>query len=90
MELEIFVRDWSEILKSLDSESTMMFSVNLMCWEYRDASLLTIFQPKHCVTVSWPSSFTGLKNYLYIHLRALEISVKSRTWDTCPSCWIAM
>ena len=34
--LKMFVRVWSDLWKSLERESVMMFSVILMCCEYRD------------------------------------------------------
>ena len=36
--LKMFVRVWSDLWKSLERESAMMFSVPLMCCEYRDVS----------------------------------------------------
>ena len=36
--LKCFVRVWSDLWKSLQRESAMMFSVPLMCCEYRDVS----------------------------------------------------
>ena len=36
--LKMFVRVWSDLWKSLQSESVMIFSVTLMCCEYRDVS----------------------------------------------------
>ena len=33
---KMFVRVWSDLWKSLEWESAMMFSVPLMCCEYRD------------------------------------------------------
>ena len=36
--LKMFVRVWSNLWKSLERESAMMFSVPLMCCEYRDVS----------------------------------------------------
>ena len=78
------------MLKSLDSKYVMMFLVPLMCLKYRDISSLKSVQYNHCNTISWPPLFTGSKDSLCIHRRALELSVKSRTWDPCPSCWISM
>ena len=49
--LKMFVRVWSDLWKSLERESAMMFSVPLMCCEYRDVSLLTSVHPSHCATV---------------------------------------
>ena len=36
--LIFFVRVWSDLWKSLERESAMMFSVPLMCCKYRDVS----------------------------------------------------
>ena len=36
--LKMFVRVWSDLWKSVERESAMMFSVPLMCCEYRDVS----------------------------------------------------
>ena len=35
---KMFVTVWSDLWKSLERESAMMFSVPLMCCEYRDVS----------------------------------------------------
>ena len=90
IEVIFCVRDCSEMLMFLESDSTMMFSVTLMCWEYIDTLLLTIFQPNYRATVSWPPSFTGSRDALFIQPRALELYVKDRTSYLCPSCWIVM
>ena len=71
--------------KYLESESAMMLLVPLMCWEYGDKLLLTRFQTNHQVTVSWDYYFTGSDEALFIQPRSLEISIKARIWDTCPS-----
>ena len=47
---KIFTRVWSDLWKSLERESAMMFSVPLMCCEYRDVSLLTSVHPSHRAT----------------------------------------
>ena len=47
VQLEFFVRVWLDMWISLYRESTMMFSITLMCCEYRDISLLTMVQPSH-------------------------------------------
>ena len=86
--LKILARDWYDMWKYLESKSTVMFSVTLMCWEYRYTSLLKRVQPSHRATVSWTTSFTGSNDALCIHPRALEISVKARMWDHCPSCYM--
>ena len=90
MDLKIVVRDLSEGWKSLESESVMMFSVPLTCWEYRYNSLLTRVHPSYQSNVSWGSSSTGPNEALCIHPRSLEISVKARIWDHFPSCWMVM
>ena len=52
MVLEILVSDWYENWKSLYSDSATMLLVPLMCWYYRDTSLLTRVQPSHRSTAS--------------------------------------
>ena len=47
-------------------------------------------QPNHHATMSWPTSFTGSKYALCIHLRALELSIKSMAWAPCTSFYIFM
>ena len=42
--LKIVVSVWYDIWKYCERYSAMMFPVTLMCCEYRDVSLLTIFQ----------------------------------------------
>ena len=83
--LKMFVRVWSDLWKSLEREPTMMFSVPLMCCEYRDVSLMTRFHPIHHATVSWDSSFTGSKDALCIHPSALELSVNAKMCDPCTN-----
>ena len=56
----------------------MMFSVPLMCCEYRDVLLLTSVHTRHRATASWDSEFTGLKDALCIQPSALELSVNAR------------
>ena len=76
--LKMFVRVWSYLWKSLERESTMMFSVPLMCCEYRDVSLLTSVHPSHRVTALWDSEFTGSKYALCIYPSEIELSVNNR------------
>ena len=90
VDLKIVVRDLSERWKSLESKYAMMFSIPLICWEYRDASLLTRVKPIHRSTVSWGSSSTGSNKDLWIHPEELELSVKARMWDPFPSCCMVM
>ena len=44
----------------------MMFSVPLMCCEYRYVSLLTSVHPSQRATASWDSLFTGSNDALCI------------------------
>ena len=74
----------------LESESATIFLVPLMCWQYRYTLLLTSVQHIHHETASWPPSFTGSNDALCIHHRALELSEKSRMWDSWPSFWIVI
>ena len=54
MELIFFVRDWSGMLKYLESKSAMILSIPLVCWDYRDTLLTISVQPNHSACVSWP------------------------------------
>ena len=67
-----------------------MFLIPLMCWEYRDTLLMMRVHPSHRKTMSWGSTSTGLNESLWIHPRELELSVKARMWDPCPSFWMVM
>ena len=64
--LNFFVSVWYDQWKSLERESAMMFSVPLMCCEYRDFSLLTSVHPSHRATESWDYAFTASKDALCI------------------------
>ena len=90
MEFKLIVRDWYDILTFLESESVMMFSVPLICWEYRDASILTRIKLRHRATVSRHPFFIGSKDDLCISPRELELSVKASMWDMWPSFWIVI
>ena len=68
----------------------MTFPVLLMCWYYRDTLLLTRLKPNHLATVSWHTSFTGSNDYLCIHPRAIDLSIKARMCDPCRSFWIVV
>ena len=59
--LKVFVGVWSDLLKSLERESAIMFSVTLMCCEYRDIALLTSVHPSQRATALWDSAFIGSK-----------------------------
>ena len=59
----------------------MMFSVPLMCCEYRDISLLTSVHPSQRATTSCDSAFTGSKEALCIQPSALELSMNDNMYD---------
>ena len=88
--LNCFVSVWSDPWKYRDRESTMIFSVPLMCCEYRDVSLLTSVHPSQQDTSLCDSAFTGSKDALCIQPSALELSVNSKMCDPCPSCKMVM
>ena len=62
----------------------MMFSVPLMCCEYRDILLLTSVHLSQRATSSWDSTFTGSNDDLCIQPSALELSVNAKMCDPCP------
>ena len=64
--LKFFVSVWSDMWKSREREYAMMFSVTLMCCEYRDASLLTRVHTSQRATESCDYAFTGSNNALCI------------------------
>ena len=86
--LKIVVRDLSERCEYLESESVMTFPCSLACWEYRDTSLVDMVHPIYIETMSWGSSSTGSNETLRIHPRELELYVKVKMCDPCPSCWM--
>ena len=86
--LKCFVSVWSDPWKSLERESAMMFSVPLMCFEYRYVLLLTSVHPSQSATASWDSAFTGSKDALFIQPSALELSVNVKMCDPYPICSI--
>ena len=90
MDLKIVVRYISERCKSLESESAMMFLSPLMCWEFRYTSFLTVVHNRNRDIMSWGFSSTGSNEALCIHPRSLELSVKARMLDPCPSCWMVI
>ena len=57
--LNFFVIVWSEMCKYRERGSAMIFSVPLMCCEYRDVLLLTRVHPSQQVTESCDFAFTG-------------------------------
>ena len=68
----------------------MMFSVPLICCEYRDVSLLKRFHLIHRATELCDYAFTGSNNALCIQSSAMELSVSSKMYDPCPSCRMVM
>ena len=68
----------------------MIFSVPLMCCEYRDVSLLTSVHPSQCATASCDSTFTGSKDAFCIQPSALELSVNSNMSDPFTICKIVV
>ena len=88
--LKFFVRVWSDMWKSLERESAMMFFVPLMCCEYRDISLLTRVQPCQWAMASCDYSFTGSKDALCIQSSALELYMNANICETRPSCRMVM
>ena len=85
-----FVSVWSDLCKSREIESAIIFSVPLMCCEYMDFSLLTSVYPSQRATVSCDSAFTGSKDALCIQPSALELSVNAKICDPCPMCRMVM
>ena len=86
----VFLIVWSDPWKSRERESAMMFSVLLMCCEYRDVSLLTSFHPIQLATASFDSAFTGSKDALFIHSSVLELSMNAKMCEPCPICRMVM
>ena len=62
--LNFFVSVWSDLRKSRERESAIMFYVSLMCCEYRYVLLLTSVHPIQRATASCDSTFTGSKDSL--------------------------
>ena len=85
-----FVIVWYDLWKYRERDSAIMFSVPLLCCEYRDVLLLTCVHPIQRDTVLCDSAFTGSKDDLCIHPSALELSVNSKMCDPCTICRIVM
>ena len=68
----------------------MIFSIPLMCCEYRYVSLLTSVHQSQCANALWDYVFTGSKDALCIHPSALELSVNAKMFDPCPICRTVM
>ena len=88
--LNIYVSVWSDMWNSCDRDSAMIFSVPLICCEYRDVSLLMRAQPIQWSTLLCDSAFTGSKDALLIQLSELELSANAKMCEPCTSCWILM
>ena len=88
--LIFFVSVWSDMWKSREREFVMMFSIPLVCCEYRDVSLLTSVHPIQRDTESYDSAFTGSKDAFYIHPSVLELSLNTKMCDPCTSCRMVM
>ena len=81
---------YSDLWKSRESESAMIFSVPLMCCEYMDVSLLMSVHPIQHATSLCDSEFNGSKDDLCIQPSALELSVNANMCDPCPICRMVM
>ena len=66
IQLKCFVSVWSDMWKSRERESAMIFSVPLVCCEYRDVLLMTRVHPRQRATASCDSAFTESKDALCI------------------------
>ena len=69
--LNCFVSVWSDLWKSRDRESAMIFYDTLVCCEYMDVSLMTSVHPSQRTTELCDSAFTGSKDALCIQPSAL-------------------
>ena len=85
-----WLRDLFEILKSLDSNHEIMFEVPMTYWGFSDALVMMRFQQKHFATFSRSFSLTGSNNDLYIHPRALNLSINSRVYYPGFNHWIVI
>ena len=88
--LKCFFCVCSDLWKYRERESAMMFSVPLMCCEYRDVLLLASFHPSQIATASCDSTFTGSKDALCIHPSEVELSVNAKIFYPCPICSMVM
>ena len=88
--LNIYVSVWSDMWNSCERDSAMMFSVPLICCEYKYILLLTSVQPIHQATALCDSAFNGSKYALYIQPSALELSMNAKMCDPCISCRVVM
>ena len=90
MWLNFFVRVWSDMWKSLERESEMMFSVPLMCCDNRDVLLLNRVKLIQWDRSSCDSTYTGSKDALCIQPSALKLSVNSKICSPFVGCKIVM
>ena len=88
--LKCFVSVWYDLWKSRERESAMIFSIPLICCDYRYVSLLTSVHPSQRDNSSRESTFTGTKDALCIQPSALELSVNANMCDPFPICRIVM
>ena len=68
----------------------MMFSIPLMCCEYRDVLFMTSVHPSQWDTASCDSAFTGSKDVLCIQPSVMELSVDSKLCDPYLICRMVM
>ena len=68
----------------------MMFSVSLMCCEYRYFLLLPSVHPSQYATAPYDYAFTGSKDALCIQTSAMGMSVNAKMCDPCPICRMVM
>ena len=88
--LDFFVRVCLDMWRSLERESTIMFSVTLMCCEYRDVLLLTRVQTSQQDTSLCDYALTRSNDALCIQPSVLELYVNAKMCEPCPSCRIFM
>ena len=62
----------------------MIFSIILMCCEYRDVSLLKSVHPSQRATASRDSAFTGSNDDFCIQTSEFELYVNAKMCDPCP------
>ena len=88
--LDFFVRVCLDMWRSLERESTIMFSVTFMCCEYRDVLLLTRVQTSQQDTSLCDYALTRSNDALCIQTSVLELYVNAKMCEPCPSCRIVM
>ena len=88
--LKRFVSVWSDMWKSRERESAMIFSVPLMCCEYMVFLFMTSVQPIQQATALCDSDFTGSKDALRIQPSVLKLSVNANICDPCSNFRMAV